>query len=93
MPLEVFVDHVGSMTANVADNAMLLRFRAVKGPEIHELEEERILWGPKGGCRLPLSSLPKVLNLETHYVRLHPDVGEEFGGKLERLLIKKERFL
>jgi amidase len=40
MPLEVFVDHIGPMTANVADNATLLE--AIAGPDDYDPRQRNV---------------------------------------------------
>jgi len=60
MPIEIFVDHTGPMTATVADNALLLEVVAgddgydprIKAPKVHQYS--RMLGGGVSGMRIAL---------------------------------------
>ncbi|MBI1734574.1 MAG: amidase [Candidatus Rokubacteria bacterium] len=62
MPIEVFVDHTGPMTATVADNALLLEVLAgddgydprIKAPKVHPYSQS--LTGGAGGLRIAMVS-------------------------------------
>ena len=81
MPIEIFVDHTGPMTANVADNALLLEVLA--GPDGYDPRQYNVRVQPYcealgrgvSGCDLPSRARVRAVR------RLGDDVGRPCGSR------------